>query len=157
MGYRVPGRSRAMRSAQLRGDPGIGSFLRGAVGGIAKVAGAVLPGPAGTVARLAGRALSGPQRPTQQIQQLPVPVIPTPGVRGALQRTFPGGATGYQAMIPLQLGRRRRKINPANAAALRRANARINSFVRLAKSTLKHTHYQITTRGSGRRSTRRAC
>lgn len=33
----------------------------------------------------------------------PLPQIPTPGVRGAIQRRLPGGKTGYEPAAPLQI------------------------------------------------------
>lgn len=46
-----------MYRSGMRGDPGIGSFLRKAGGALANVAGFALPGPLGAVARGAGSLL----------------------------------------------------------------------------------------------------
>lgn len=125
-----------------RGDPGIGSFLKGAVRGVARVAGTVLPGPAGALARGASSLLrSSPARPQQ------IPVMPAGGLRGMVQRAVPGGSTG------LVVGgghRKRRKMNPGNTKALTRASRRMDSFVRVAKKALKHTNYTVVTKGSRR-------
>lgn len=55
------------------------------------------------------------------------PDRPVPGVRGAVQRILPGGASGYYTV-------RRRHINPGNAKAARRAIRRINSVRKLLMS-----------------------
>lgn len=87
---------------------GIGSFLKGAVGGIARVAGNLLPGPLGTVARVAGTALAGrevvrgimPVPPARRPALLPPPPqqapigAPLPGAGAQIARLLPGGATG---------------------------------------------------------------
>lgn len=126
-----------------RGDPGIGSFLKGVAGGITRIAGTVLPGPAGALARGASSLIRN--TPPARIQQ--IPVTPVGGLRGLAQRAVPGGATGYQVNLG---GRRRRKMNPGNTKALNRASRRIDSFVRVAKKALKHTNYTVVTKGSRR-------
>jgi hypothetical protein len=94
---------------------GIGSFLKKAVGGVARVAGAVLPGPAGALARVASTALSTSSSPAARMLTAPtvsypsaptfsarlsgggggVPVgAPAPGAGAMIQRILPGGGTG---------------------------------------------------------------
>jgi len=53
-------------------------------------------------------------------------VVPTPGLVGFGQRLLPGGATGYEL-------RRRRRINPLNIKALRRALRRAKGFEKQAR------------------------
>lgn len=161
-----------------RGDPGLFGTL-GKIGGAALgVAGSVLPGPVGGIASAAGRALSGgrgsksrPKPPgwaTASAENYakwarreglpPVPggiQTPTPGVSGFLQRTVPGGATGYDVQcIPkgyklnetgyfLQDGTyvepqskivKIRKRNPLNPRAASRAIRRLKSAKKAASS-----------------------
>lgn len=47
-------------------------------------------------------------------------------------------------------GRRRRRMNPANARALSRATRRVDGFVRLAKRSLKHTNYKLVSKSAGK-------
>lgn len=53
-------------------------------------------------------------------------IVPAPGLVGFGQRVLPGGATGYEF-------RRRRRINPLNIKALRRAMRRAKGFERQAR------------------------
>lgn len=62
----------------------------------------------------------------------------TPGIKGKLQRVLPGGESGYF---------KRRRMNVANAKALRRAIRRTDGFVKLARRTLKGTGFTIARRG----------
>jgi len=116
---------------------GIGS----AVGGV------LFPGVAPVIS-----AIGGGSKPTISPGQLPV--LPTPGIGGAISRALPGGSTGYYVDASGQVRKRRRKMNFANSRALGRANRRVDGFVRLAKRSLKHTNYKILTKqqGRGRRS-----
>ena len=66
--------------------------------------------------------------------------IPTPGLRGKVQRILPGGQTGYY---------KRRRMNVANPKALKRAIRREQGFIKLARRTLKGTGFVITRRGMG--------
>lgn len=61
-----------------------------------------------------------------------------PGMKGRIQRFLPGGQTGYY---------RRRRMNPANPKALKRAIRREQGFIKLARRTLKGTGYSISRRG----------
>lgn len=54
----------------------------------------------------------------------PPGMIPVPGVRGTLERFFPGGETGFF---------RRRRMNVTNVKALRRAGRRVKGFLKLAR------------------------
>lgn len=117
-----------------RGDPG----LLGSLWGIGKrVAGAVIGRTPVGMAYSAARGIIGSRRPP------------------AASVSFPGGAMlglrGQQARKPgaveaaIKGKGRRRRINPANPKALRRAIRRQEGFVKLARKALKGTKYRITT------------
>lgn len=140
-------------AAAYRGDPGLFSFigkaLKTGLGVVSKIGIPVVSGIAGTVLGAVSKRPRAPimtQAPIMRGQALPGgrQILPVPGIRGAAQRFVPGGATG------LMLGPRRRRMNPANPKALRRAIRRQSSFVKLARRALKGSGYQITTRGSRR-------
>lgn len=96
-------------------------------------------GPVGAAATLVG----GRSRGSGGVQ-LQVPARPGITIRpGAI---LPGG----QPFISSDMPRKRRRMNPANAKALRRAGRRVDSFVRLAKSSLKHTNYKIVSKSAGK-------
>lgn len=100
------------------GDPGLGSFLKKAVGTVANVAGSILPGPIGAIAKLGATALgvgtaakaagSVIQRvstpafnPTvaQPMPDIALPGLPSTGIH------LPGGAPGVGIQIgPRTLG-----------------------------------------------------
>lgn len=105
---------------------GLFSSIGKALGGAAK--GFITGGPFGAI-RGAGAALV--KRPSvvpvaPGITMGGAMVVPTPGLIGAGQRFFPGGATGYEF-------RRRRRMNPLNIKALRRAMRRAKGFERQAR------------------------
>jgi len=151
----------------MYGDPGLFGFLGGiakkvggfvgklgipVVSGIAGTVAGLIPGPAGPGMpgpgpSMAARAFGG-QRPILLAQ---AGQIPTPGVVGAAQRAFPGGATGMegcpQGMRPNKSGYflrdgsyiapntvcvKIRRRNPLNPRALSRSMARIESAKRAA-------------------------
>jgi len=129
---------------------GIFSSIGKFVGGVAKVAGGLLPGPIGTIARIGGGILAGAAagRAVQAIAPSVFPgppggMVPVPGIRGIVERTLPGGATGYMSSS-------RRRMNAMNVKALRRASRRIDSFTRTARKALKHTGYMIISRSARR-------
>lgn len=72
------------------------------------------------------------------------PLRPAPGLRAAVQRAVPGGATG------MMYGRKRPSMNYTNPKALKRAMRRTDGFVKVAKRALKGSKYQIVTRGASR-------
>lgn len=151
MGYLASHRGDYLSS--YRGDPGLFSFigkaLKTGLGVVSKLGIPIVSGAAGI---LGGRATARPpvlyqQRPSAPImsgQRFPGGALPVPGIKGAIQRGVPGGATGYMT------GARRRRMNPANPKALRRAIRRQASFVKLARRALKGSGYAITSRGSRR-------
>jgi hypothetical protein len=137
------------RGGYYRGDPGFFSFL----GKVAKSAVSLIPGvgpaissliPAGekagpklvqavTAPAAAGRAMQVVKKATNIIKSHPV--LSAAGAAGAaglatgmagakISRMFEGGARG------------RRRMNPCNARALRRAIRRATAFERLAKKVI---------------------
>jgi len=127
------------RVQAMRGDPSIfGTVFRGIKSVGSGIIRAVAPPPVRAIANIIAPKQSMPGGR---------PMVPVPGIRGAAQRAVPGGQSGYQ------VAPKRRRMNPGNAKALRRAIRRQESFVKLAKKALKGTKYTITTRGaSSRRS-----
>lgn len=119
---------------------GIGKFATGVVGslgipvvsGVAKMGHQLLSGPGAAV------PFTGPMVNMQQ-PQLKIP-------KGVI---VGGGMLGPPMQYTVQ--KKRRRMNPGNAKALRRAIRREEAFVNLAKRSLKGTKYQITTRTSSRR------
>jgi hypothetical protein len=132
---------------------GIFSGIASAIGKVAKVAGGLLPGPIGTIARIGGGILAGAGAGRVIQAALPslVPappspgMIPAPGITGVIERALPGGASGY-------ISGRRRRMDPMNVKALRRASRRLDSFARTARKALKHSPFMLVSRASrGRR------
>jgi len=123
---------------------GIFSSIGRVLGGVARVAGGLLPGPVGTIARVAGGVLGGAAVGRALTGAFPSPPggqIPVPGITGFIQRTLPGGATGF-----MSAGRRR--MNPMNVKALRRASRRLDSFARTARKALRHSPFMLVSRAS---------
>lgn len=79
------GRGDYYRGDYYRGDPGIFGSIGKALGGIARVAGAILPGPIGTVARFAGGILPGGKSAAQGTALAPAgltgPFTPGAGIQ----------------------------------------------------------------------------
>ena len=131
-----------MAGRDFQGDPFLGGLIKkglGALVGVGKRALGIQPPP--TLQLPPGFGV--PVMPGGQVPR--GTVTKTKGVKGALQRAIPGGATGFQVT-----GARRRRINPANPKALRRAIRRQDGFVKLARRALKGSGYTIVTRGSRR-------
>lgn len=174
------------RNMSVRGgDPGLFGFLGDALKTVGKVAGVIpgVGGAAGAVLGTAGGLLSGKsaaQRvstpPISRLAPQAMPVVPTPGVSGAIQRLLPGGKTGYQvqqnggpAMKPpsgyhynktsyflkdgtyvpegTKLVKNRRR-NPMNPRALDRAIGRINSAKRVQSKLSKISTGKYTAAGN---------
>jgi hypothetical protein len=122
---------------------GLFSFLGKAVKTVARIGSAVLPGPAGAIAGLIGGGGRAPQVGAMGLIPTFGPNIPVPGVKGAIQRFLPGGASGYYS---------RRRMNPMNVRALRRASRRLDSFAKTARKALRHSPFMLVSRASrGRR------
>jgi len=134
---------------RYRGDPGLFGFIGKVAKGALGLAGKVLPGPIGMVARYAGGLIPSRAAPTvtrmamPRMQQAMPGGTPIGGFKGFMQRAVPGGATGFYP--------KRRRMNPGNAKALRRAIRRTDAFVKLARRSLKGTGYTISRRTSARR------
>lgn len=112
---------------RAQGDPGFFGSLGKIIGTIAQA----VPGPIGAIAGVLGRR-GGPTLPsTLPFQQ--AGRRPTPGIAGTIQRAVPGGATGFECPPK----KRRRRIDPLNVKALRRANTRQKAFLRQVDRTLK--------------------
>lgn len=132
------------RGDYYRGDPFLGGLIA-AVGGpivkkfgtkIAKFGGKLLgrgasaAGTVATVGTAVGVVRAGAPAPPGMIR--------TPGVRGTVQRVLPGGETGFT---------RRRRMNPANPKALRRALRRVSGFAKLAQRTKRDIGRAATAAG----------
>lgn len=129
-----------------RGDPGLFGFLGKVAKGVLGVAGGLLPGPIGGIARLGSRLLGGRPSVRQAPQAFPGGIAIS---RMGPISTLAAGARGLAAG-PGGMTRRRRRMNPGNAKALRRAIRRTDAFVKLARRSLKGTGYSITRRGTSR-------
>ena len=119
-----------------RGDPGFFGSLFGRLG--RGIKGFATGGPVGAVA----------SQFTRPVGRAGIPVVRSPGIKGALQRGIPGGATGFQ--IPGGMPRKRRRMNVANDKALRRAIRRQAGFVKLARRALTGTGFKIVSTSSGK-------
>ena len=144
--------------ASYRGDPGLfGSIfkiIKGAAGGL------IRGGPLGALGGAASAVIGGRAR-----RMPPVPrgltimggptgvQIPTGSLPGPYRSPYVRRQRGMP-QVPGVNGRRRR-MNPANPKALRRAIRRQTSFIRLARRALKGSGYSITARGSRKRPTAR--
>lgn len=98
----------------------------GLLGSVGRVLSGVVRGAVGAVI-----PTFAPRPGPQIVAPNVLPVRRTPGVSGIIQRTLPGGKTGYEIELPGMM-RRRRRLNPLNPSALRRAGRRIKGFLRFA-------------------------
>jgi hypothetical protein len=150
----------------MRGDPFLGGLLKtvgGVLGGVAKTVGGFVPGPAGMVLKAAGGVLA-PQKP--QAGPLPSPQSVVPQVVSQTQ-FGPAGViykkTEYGASVQSRngaVGKRRRRMNPLNVKALRRAGSRLNSFRTAVKGVAKAAGVPVTfgaRKGYGRGGSRCNC
>lgn len=152
------------RGDYYRGNYQAGSFL----GSIGKFVGNVAKGvfkatPLGQAVQIVAPKLlnSGSQGGSSQLAPQIIPVVPTPGLGGAISRLLPGGATGYEvdmSSVGGRPGRRpgdtgrighfkkdgtwtnraRPRMNAGNMKALRRANRRARSFLHAARSAVRY-------------------
>jgi len=138
----------ATRGRMYRGDPGFFSFL----GGIAKKALGFIPGVGPVVSQLADAIIpSAGKTATSAIVKAAErpgtmmrvgkdalglikkhPVISAAGAAGALT----AGAMGAHHLLAGGGQRKRRRMNPCNARALRRAIRRAHAFEHLAKKVI---------------------
>lgn len=123
---------------RAQGDPGFFSFLGK---GIRAVSG-LLPGPAGLLAR----TILPTSRPKPRF------ALPPTAFTGPTRGTGPEAERAQERALGLPAGtlcpKRRRKIDPLNMKALRRANSRQKSFLRAVDATLKNmpTKGQVSSR-----------
>ena len=130
MPYRTP-------SQKLVGDPGIFGTIGKILGGGLKIAGGLLPGPLSIPARVIGGILS-PSAP-QQVPRTPsfTPPMVVPG-RGLVMPQQNGRPPAGIAFGPVAGGqRKRRRMDPMNVKALRRATRRLAAFDREKKKVEK--------------------
>lgn len=112
----------------------IGKFLGGAartalsLTPVGRVAQAVAPRIFGGAPMIAATASGTNLIPTFNRPGPGPMIVPTPGFSGFAQRALPGGKSGYELAF-----RKRRRINPLNIKALRRAVRRAKSFERQAR------------------------
>lgn len=136
--------------ASHRGDPSLfGSIFRGIKGA---ATGFFSGGPIAAV-RGGIRGLTGAGRQARPagipIQMPRLPAFAQPSRRGMMTDMQYRGKKTFALEGP-----RRRRMNVANAKALRRAIRRTDGFVKLARKALKGTKYTITTRGATRKPMR---
>jgi len=121
----------------LKGALKIGGKIAGAVTGIS-IPKPIAPPPMGF----------GPI-PTKVAAPKGAPgAVKAPGGKAMIQRFLPGGATGY-------VYGRSRRMNVANAKALRRAIRRQKGFIKLARRALAGTGMTIGRRGQKKATRRR--
>jgi len=133
---------------------GLFSGIGKALGGIARTAAGLLPGPAGVAARAVVGALGGSKSTALARLDNP-PVVRSPGVGGFISRILPGGETGYEVDLSAVMGKRRR-MNVANAKALRRALRRVAGFGKLARRARRDIGRAATAVGARRTMLRKA-
>lgn len=126
----------------------LGKVAKGVAGtalGIGKAA--LAASPVGQAATAVSRAIlpTGPAAPEQmpvimppqmQVPKSPIPVARTPYL--GLPVT---GAGLYKP--------KRKRMNYGNTKALRRADRRIEGFVKVARSALRHTGYKVVSKSAG--------
>ena len=131
-----------MAGRDFQGDPFLGGLIKKAVGGLVSIGRGALGIPSQPVLKLP----PGFGTPVMPGGQVPGgTVTKKKGLGGTLQRFLPGGQTGLVVTGPS-----RKRINPANPKALRRAIRRQDGFVKLARRALKGSGYTIVSRGSRR-------
>lgn len=115
------------RGDYYRGDfLGIGKALKklnplSLIGGIAKKVVGSIPIVGGVASSLIPGIGSGNQ--SNRMNIIVPHGVPEPGVSGIVHRALPGGYSGY---LP------RRRMNPTNVKALRRAGRRVKGFLKIA-------------------------
>jgi len=123
----------------MRGDPGFFSFL----GNVAKTVGGFIPGVGGIISK-AGEALSRIGAPKMlpevvgAVKRVGGAIVKHPGITAAGTAAIGAGAglLAGRAMHGGVGGRKRRRMNPCNSRALRRAIRRAHAFERLAKHVI---------------------
>lgn len=99
-------------------------------GGLFKTLGKIAGGVVRSVARNipgVGGVVDALLPTSPRIQGLaPGRIVPVPGIGGGISRALPGGESGYMLA-------HRRRVNPLNLKALRRAGGRVRGFLRIAR------------------------
>lgn len=142
------------------GAGGIGSFLKGA----ARTAVSFVTGGPVAAARTAVTQLGAPRGLIAPPAGRPVVNLPFSGAPGAGIGSF--GTPAHVATVGSRRfytkdGRPRRirrdgrpydipSMNPGNTKALTRASRRIDKFVSVARSAMKHTNYKVVSKSAGR-------
>ncbi len=128
------------KTQALSGDPGIFGTLGKILGTVGKVGAALLPGPIGIAARGVTGLLTGRAQPSLPRTPSFTPPVVLPG-RGFVQLPVNGGGPvpfGMRGVGPsTQLGKKRRRMDPMNVKALRRATRRLAAFDREKKKVEK--------------------
>lgn len=161
----------------FRGDPGIGSFLKG----IAETAAGFIPGVGPIISKVIGSIGGGAEKAAggQIVKVLPSsgistiravggkalgvikahPVLTAAGAAGVLGGAAMLGRGGRAAVATGGgFGRRRRRMRVTNPKALRRALRRAHGFARLAMKTIKLVHPQKKGRFGGfKKAKRKVC
>ena len=128
------------RARQTRGDPGFFSFL----GNVAKTVGGFIPGVGGIVSK-AGELLSrvGAPKLLPEIagmgSKVGKAIIKHPGITAAGTAAVGAGvgaALMHMGRKGVMIKGRRRRMNPCNGRALRRAIRRAHAFERIAKHVI---------------------
>jgi len=128
--YRTP-------SQKLAGDPGIFGTLGKILGGGLKLAGGLLPGPLGIPAKIIGGVLA-PQSRGQTPPFTPPMVRPGQGfIQMPQQRNGSVGGQGIAFGPVAGQQKKRRRMDPMNVKALRRATRRLAAFDREKKKVEK--------------------
>lgn len=127
MPYRTP-------SQKLVGDPGIFGTIGKIFGTVGKIGVGLLPGPIGIAARGVTGLLGGTTRPGTPTFTAPV----MPGGRPLLMLPDTKGSGPRTVRAPRVTGeRKRRRMDPMNVKALRRATRRLAAFDREKKKVEK--------------------
>lgn len=134
----------------LGGGLKLAGTVAGAVGSVVPGVGGILQAGGG-IARTIGGAITGPT----------IAPPPPPGTLGgggiAIPRLpfGPRGQTGTAVVRAKKDGmgmttRKRPRMNYGNVKALRRADRRIDGFVKTAKSAMRHTNYKVVSKSAGK-------
>ena len=126
MPYRTP-------SQKMVGDPGI----FGTIGKILGTAGRIIPGPIGGAIGAVGGILAPKRRPTPEFRLPTMPGGSTPTLHPTSRRPPPPGAALGPVGAMAQQPRKRRRMDPMNVKALRRATRRLAAFDREKKKVEK--------------------
>lgn len=129
----------------------------GIFGTIGRIAGSLLKktpiGAAAATAYSVGKtAYQAVRRTPTKRAATPIRQVPPPPMgtlmekRGQAEVLGPGTEGTMVGRVP----RKRGKINYGNVKALKRADRRIDGFVKVARSALKHTNYKVVSKSAGR-------